>query len=117
MTIIQIYLKVVLLFSPLEDFTSILDQLSDFLFVKFQLLSGNYEPFIWWMLYFLLSIIQLILIFYLCWLVLKHLILLPDNQDRRNFRKMIVGLLLITFFQILTNKQILYPLLNFNTIF
>jgi hypothetical protein len=111
MTKIQMFFRVKLN-SFLDELISFIENISDFNYVKSDLMRGSYELFIWWSFYNVIAFIQIILIFYLLWLIIKRQIFDPDFIDKKNLRKLIIGILIISGFQLLSDKPLFYPLLE-----
>jgi hypothetical protein len=98
--------------SFLDELISIIENIRDFNNVKSDLMRGSYESFIWWSFYNTIAFIQIILIFYLLWLIIKRQIFDPDFSDKKNLRKTIIGIIIISGIQFLSKKPLLYPLLE-----
>ncbi|MHA1990510.1 MAG: hypothetical protein ACW981_02320 [Candidatus Hodarchaeales archaeon] len=111
MTKIQMFFRFELN-SFLDELISIIENIRDFNNVKSDLMGGSYESFIWWSFYNIIAFIQIILIFYLLWLIIKRQIFDPDFSDKKNLRKTIIGIIIISGIQLLSKKALLYPLLE-----
>lgn len=99
------------LLSPINEVSKLIEKLKGFSEVREQLLLGNYEPILWWSFYLLLAIIELFLILSFFWLLIKRILLEPNHSDKRNTRKLILGIIFISAVQIFVGIPFLYPIL------